>query len=236
MADAAPDPELLRSLGKLVRGLSALFWGLPLALIICVWTANSQWLKGAGWVPPLVSTGLLVFGLWQLSAFQKQERIWRKALDAATVLAIINLGLTPFLYWSNQVPSNKFFFMMVVLLAVTAMLFLGSLNLVLQRLGAMLPDEALRLDTKQFTGVNLNLLLVVFVLSAIYFGLHVSPSFTADLLSSLPAWLSRVALIFDSQSSYYVLLLFVLPPLAMTMALLWKTKEVILDNVFGAAR
>jgi hypothetical protein len=33
-----------------------------------------------------------------------------------------------------------------------------------------------------------------------------------------------------------VLLLFVLPPLAMTMALLWKTKEVILDNVFGGAR
>src|SRR5205085_597927 len=99
-------------------------------------------------------------------------------------LAVINLGLTPFLYWSSQVPSNKFFFMMVVILAVCALLFLGSVNLVLQRLGAMLPDEALRLDTKQFTGLNLNLLLVVFVLSAIYFGLHVSPPFTADLLAT----------------------------------------------------
>jgi hypothetical protein len=28
--------------------------------------------------------------------------------------------------------------------------------------------------------------------------------------------------------------LFALLPLAMTMALLWKTKEVILDSVFGA--
>jgi len=32
----------------------------------------------------------------------------------------------------------------------------------------------------------------------------------------------------------FPLALFVLLPLAMTMALLWKTKEVILDNVFGA--
>ena len=27
-----PNPDLMRSLGRLVRGLSALFWGLPLAL------------------------------------------------------------------------------------------------------------------------------------------------------------------------------------------------------------
>src|SRR5262252_9453838 len=106
MSDPAPDPELLRSLGKLVRGLSALFWGLPLALIICVWTANSQWLGSARWVPPLVSTGLLVFGLWQLTAFQKQERVWRKALDQARILSLINFGLSPFLFWSNRVPGN----------------------------------------------------------------------------------------------------------------------------------
>jgi len=32
------------------------------------------------------------------------------------------------------------------------------------------------------------------------------------------------------------LILAVLLPLAMTMALIWKTKEVILENVFGAGR
>ena len=29
MSDPAPNAELLRSLGQLARGLSALFWGLP---------------------------------------------------------------------------------------------------------------------------------------------------------------------------------------------------------------
>ena len=36
------------------------------------------------------------------------------------------------------------------------------------------------------------------------------------------------------RGSLWFLILLVLLPLAMTMALLWKTKEVILDNVFGA--
>jgi hypothetical protein len=35
------------------------------------------------------------------------------------------------------------------------------------------------------------------------------------------------------RGSFWFLVLLVLLPLAMTMALLWKTKEVILDNVFG---
>ena len=34
----------------------------------------------------------------------------------------------------------------------------------------------------------------------------------------------------------WFLMLLVLLPLAMTMALLWKTKEVILESVFGAHR
>ena len=38
------------------------------------------------------------------------------------------------------------------------------------------------------------------------------------------------------RGSFWFLILLVLLPLAMTMALLWKTKEVILDNVFGAGR
>ena len=77
MPDPAPNAELLRSLGRLVRGLSALFWGLPITLIVCFHTAKAESLKTFGIVPPLVTTGLLAYGLWQLGDFQKQERVWR---------------------------------------------------------------------------------------------------------------------------------------------------------------
>src|SRR3954462_10452403 len=99
MPDSAPNSDLLRSLGKLVRGLSALFWGLPITLILCVWIAYSSWLKSAGWLPPILAHGLLLYGLWQLSGFQTQERVWRRAVDVASVLAIVNLGLSPFLFF-----------------------------------------------------------------------------------------------------------------------------------------
>ena len=227
MSDPAPNAELLRSLGRLVRGLSALFWGLPISLIVCFHTAKADALKSFGIVPPLLTTGLLVFGLWQLGDFQKQERVWRLALDRARVFSLINFGLSPFLYWWNKIPSNTFFLAMVLLLTFSGLLFLGSLNLVLRRLGAMLPDEALRLETRQFTALNLNLLFATLLISLIYLGL--------SQFHALPFWMNIIAAVLD-RGSFWFLILLVLLPLAMTMALLRKTKEVILDNVFGASR
>jgi hypothetical protein len=224
MPDAAPKPELMRSLGRLVRGLSALFWGLPVALVVCFHTARADSLKNYGIIPPVVCTGLLLFGVWQMSSFQRQERVWRGVLDRAIALSMVNLGLSPFLYWWNKVPNNIFFTVMVLVMTVSALLFLSSLNVVLQRLGAMLPDEGLRLETKQFTALNMNLIWATFILCILYLGL--------GQLKSPPLYLQAVMIVLD-HGSFWFLVLLVLLPLAMTMALLWKTKEVILDNVFG---
>ena len=224
MPDPAPNAELLHSLGRLVRGLSALFWGLPIALIACFYTAKADSLKAFGIVPPLVTTGLLAYGLWQLGDFQKQERVWRASLDRAKLLSLVNLGLSPFLYWWNKVPMNIFFLAIVLLLAISALLFLGSVNLVLRRLGAMLPDESLRLEIRQFTALNLNLLFVTFGLALLYI--------VAGQVHKPPLWLALLLNVLEHGSQWFLIVLILLP-LAMTMALLWKTKEVILDNVFG---
>ena len=107
-AETRTKAELLRSLGRLARGLSALFWGLPAALVICAETARADWLKSFGLVPALVATGLLLYGLWQMGDFQKQERPWRNALDRAKLLGLVNFGLCPFLYWHNKMPAQPF--------------------------------------------------------------------------------------------------------------------------------
>lgn len=220
-----PNPQLLRSLGKLARGLSALFWGLPAALLIGVETARTDWLKPLGFLPALAVNALLVHGLWQMADFQKQERPWRHALDRAQLLALVLLGLCPFIYWHNQLPDQVFFADAVLVLELAAVLFLFNLNLVLRRLGAMLPDETLRSETRQFTAFNrwLLVLLVFFVIvvTALVQLPHPSPAAGRILV-----WISR--------ASNLLLVFFILLPLAMTMALIWKTKEVILDAVFGA--
>jgi hypothetical protein len=97
----------------------------------------------------------------------------------------------------------------------------------LQRLGAILPDETLRSETRQFTGLNLNLLCAAAIIGLAYLGL--------GRLPAIPVYL-RAAMFLVDRSSLWLLVPLVpliLLPLAMTMALLWKTKEVILDSVFG---
>jgi hypothetical protein len=225
MPDAVPNPELMRSLGRLVRGLSALFWGLPVALVVCFHTAWVDSLKSLGIIPPIAATGLLFYGVWMMGSFQQQERVWQRTLDRSLALSLINLGLSPFLYWWNKMPGNFFFTVMVILMTVSGLLFLGSVNAVLQRLGAMLRDEGLRLEIRQFTALNLNLIWVTFVLCALYLVLRE--------LKTPPLYLQAVLLVLG-RGSFWLMVLLVLLPLAMTMALLWKTKEVILDNVFGA--
>lgn len=222
-----PEPELLRALGRLVRGLSALFWGLPAALIVCVGVASAGWFKGFGVLPPLAATGLLLFGLWQIGDFQKQERPWRSALDRTRLLALVNCGLCPFVFWWHRIPQQPFFTGAVAILALSGLLFLFNLNLALARLGAMLPDETLRQETRQFTALNRGLLMAMLLLVAVSLLLVHLPGLPPEAL---------VVIQMVNQAGFWSFVLLVLLPLSLTMAMVWKTKEVILASVFDARR
>jgi len=113
----------------------------------------------------------------------------------------------------------------VMVLELSAVLFLFNLNLVLRRLGAMLPDETLRQETRQFTVLNRWLLVGLLFFAVAVAALAQWPSPT-PAVGRLLLWVNR--------GNGLLLIFFILLPLAMTMALIWKTKEVILDAVFGA--
>jgi hypothetical protein len=225
MDHPAPNTELLRSLGRLARGLSALFWGLPASLVICAETARGDWLRPVSITPALAGTGLLLYGLWLMGSFQKQERPWRKALDRAKLLGLVNFGLCPFLYWQNKMPGQPFFNAAVLVLVLSAVLFLFNVNVVLKQLGAMLPDETLRQETRLFTVLNRWLLMVLLFLGTAQ----------AALVGQFQWQRIFGAFSFGPERlGFWALIFFALLPLAMTMALLWKTKEAILESVFGA--
>jgi hypothetical protein len=188
--------------------------------------AKTDWLPPWMLVPVIILHALLLFGLWQMGAFQKQERQWGVALDRAKLLGLVDLGLSPFLYWSNRVPREEFFAAAVLVLGASSLLFLFNLNVVLQRLGAMLPDETLRQETRQFTAVNRSLLLALLLVSVAYFCFLRLPN--------LPVSFRLAAFLLENYSLYAMVFLVLLPQ-AMTMALIWKTKEVILDSVFSAS-
>jgi hypothetical protein len=223
-ASSADFTDLMPSLARLVRGLSALFWGLPAALVICVQTAKTNFFGLFGIVPPLLATGLLWYAVRQLGHFRSQERVWRSALDRAQVTALINIGLAPFLHWGNMMPDVLHYQSATLLMALSGLLFLFLINRALQRLAAMLPDEALRLEAALFTTLNLYLLLGELLLAALWTVLlHRQP--LPPPLQPLLGLFSRVGLL--------VLLLLLLLPLALTMTLVWKIKETILTSVFA---
>lgn len=180
-----------------------------------------------GIVPPLLATGLLFFGTWQLGSFQRQERIWVAAHGRAQLLAIFIFGLSPFLYWYNQVPGNRYFESAALLFNFGGLIFLVMVNKMLERLGAMLPDETLRAETKLFTAVNRWLVVIAVTLMVLFYYAIRSPGIVAQFA----ALLETVA-----QNRSLLIMPFILIALAMTMALLWKTKEVILGSVFGGQR
>jgi hypothetical protein len=225
MSEPAPNPELLRSLGKLTRGLSALFWGLPAWLIISAETAKADTLNPAGIIPAVVVNLLLLYGLSQLGNFQKNERPWRRALDHAKLLGLMNLGLCPFLFWFSRMPEQPFFRASIFALVLSALLFLFNLNIVLKQLGTMLPDETLRQETRQFTVLNRWLLVAWF--------LFVVATTVAPQVVNFPARFNPQFLVWLQHILTTLLLCLGLSPLAITMALVWKTKEVIFDSVFG---
>lgn len=227
-AEVTAKAQVLRSLGKLVRGLSALFWSLPAMLIIYVQTARTEWLQGFrawGMLPAILVSAVLWWSLMQLRQFQSQERIWHHSVDRAEVFAIVNLGLSPFLYWYHQMPFVPLYIACVSVLCLSSVLLIMQLNRVLQRLAAMLPDETLRAETRFFSGLNTSILLGLLVTVALFFGL--------EQMYSLPAWVDK-GLDFFAEQGAWMILFVILIPLAMTMALVWKTKELIFASVFNA--
>jgi hypothetical protein len=175
----------------------------------------------------LLFTATLWHGLRQLRDFQKQERIWQQALDWAEFLAIVNTGLSPFLFWWHRFPLVPFYIVCVDFLAVSGLLFLMQMNRVLLRLSAMLPDEMLRQETRTFTGLNIWMLLIVLA------------GFGVDrVLRGVPdavRWLDLVPFALH-EAALWLALFFALMPVGMTLALLWKIKEAIFTSLFETER
>ena len=240
--EPTPAPDLLRALGHVVRGLSTLFWGLPVALLVCVHTSmqasETELLRHVGVVPPVLTTAWLAMGLWQLRHFQRQERIWMRALDRARLFSLVLVGLSPFLFWWNRLPGESFFSTAIALMALAGLMFLSSLNLVLLRLSAMLPDESLRQETRYFATLNRYLLVGITVLGILFYTVIQFPEQFAELLSFLPAPWSSPEELFRrvGPGGFWLMIFLVLLPLAMTMALLWKTKEIIFESLFTTPR
>jgi hypothetical protein len=222
--------DLMRALGRLVRGMSTLFWGIPLAMAADLQTARTDWLDDLGalsFAPAFILSGWLWYGLRQMRHFQPQERVWHHALHRAEIFAIVNTGLAPFLFWWHRFPFVPFYFDCVILLAASGFFFLICINQVLRRLAAMLPDEMLRVETRTFSTINTWLLCAALTILSLYLAL--------TGFRGAPRVIGRHGLDLPIIGEWLVLFL-TLMPVAVTLALLWKIKEAIFNSFFELER
>ncbi len=215
--------ELRESLRRLVKGLSSLFWGLPLAVLICAQTSLNMILRPFGVLPAAAATGLLLLGVIQLEGYQRRRADWMEALNKAKMFGLLCVGLSPFVFLWGRLPWIEFYNNMMGLLGLSGLLFLFALNRSLRLLTDLLPDEGLREETHLFTAINLGLILGVICLTLLFWALQFF--FNMPRLVVL-----RIDLLAEGRR--FLMLFFVLLPLAMTMTLLWKIKEAALAGVF----
>lgn len=244
MSDLAHE-DVLPSLRRAVSGLTLLFWCLPLALVFSIQNLLTIWLRIAGALTPVALTGGMFYGLWQLGKLQPRETAWVLAVERAKFAALALFGLSPFVHWRSQLPDQPYFNAAMTLLFAVGIVFIYTLNIVLVRLAAMLPDETLRGDAKLFTAFNRGLLLgivlytAVVVLTLALTGEPDDPGAVPKTtwlqerlgIASVPEFLRGLALTLYAELRWTLLVLTLLP-VAITMNLIWKVKEAILALVF----
>lgn len=217
------EKTVLPSLARVVRGLVLLFWGVPAMLLATTACALDLGWRQFGFAPTAVASASLVVGLVHLRKFQARETVWVNARHRASFLALLLVGLSPTPVWWNRAPEEAFFGHGMVLLSLAGVAFLIAVNDVLLRLAAMLPDQALRSETLFFTRLNSRGLMVLGLFVLLWLGLpHWNPA---------PEPIARFRYFLEFTRPWLFIML-LLPPVALTMTLLWKIKEAILHSVF----
>ncbi len=219
-----PGPVEVSHLAGVLRGLSAIFWGLPLCLLAFSRHFLAFWPSSYDLLFPAAGAGLVLFGVSRLVSFQPGERVWQQAVLSSQTLSLMLLGLSPFLFLWSRLPGEEFFARAVVVLLVTAMGFMASLTRTLVRLSAMLPDATALADARLFHGLSTYVIAVVGGVAVVLYW-RLSPLPLSDFLS-----LPRQPVGFGRQA---LLLLLILVPVAVAMAVTWKLKEVVLGMLLA---
>ncbi|RME94044.1 MAG: hypothetical protein D6766_06875 [Verrucomicrobia bacterium] len=207
---------------RVVRALAGLFWGLPLALVTGVLTARTPLLGELRFGPALLACGLVAWSCHLLAAVRTDEPHWQARIEGARVLAVILCGLAPFLHWFQLAPAHLHYAGCAFGFLLAGLWLLARISGVLVTLAGWIEPDRLESEARHFRGVVLPLLGGVFVVSLGWVVLNHSPLGPRARASLVPL-LVRVDL---------TSLLMLVAAVALNMAMAWKLKDAVLEEVF----
>lgn len=221
---------------RLSQGFSCIFWGLPVGLLFCVQLLILDVMVA----DPRIRTSLshlyfalfcailavICFGAFKLWTVKVIGDIWTRRARFCTWAAVLCLYFSPFLYWWQAVPYDVFLTINLFGLILSVVLLLISLNVLSMELGRFLGDNSLRRESKLFLGLNA-LVLAVPSTGAFAWVTYQSLQGKSTLNIGLQ-FLNLFRLHYPWRLTLFVILFL---PVSLTLANLWRVKEILVDEL-----
>jgi len=221
---------------RLTRGLSCVFWGVPMSLLFCIQlliahiVVTDPFIRGSlaqlYFVLFFAVLAVACAGTYWLQQVEGIGSDWRRRARVCMASAVSALYFTPFLYWWQNMPEETTYTLNLFGLILSAIVLLGALNALCMELGRFLGDRSLRRESRVF----LALIALVLGAPALYaFWWAVASSLREGSNENLGlAFLNIFRLPYHIRLTLFIVLFL---PVALTLANLWRVKEMMLEEM-----
>ncbi len=204
---------------RLARGFSAVFWGIPVSLMLYAGALDIR-VYSTFRIPAYVLGIVVIYaGLVFLRRAGAITPRWLRTVRVLLVMLVFEFYLAPFVYWWKQMPYVPYYVINVFALLACTTLGLFFMNQLAGEVGRIAHDTTFLIETQICAWLSLALMLLP-VLHSLYYSVRAilelrSVIFfeSTSLPPPLPPW------------TYAIILL----PFTLTMATAWKAKERSLD-------
>ena len=215
----------LRATVLAARGFSAVFWSLPVAVVLTIRATMSEWASQMDVLVSIAAYILMFYGLILIGRLptQQEKSRWKGAHWRSIYLCFLSIGLSPFsLFWNRQ-PESSFFELNVLLHAFAVVGFIMCYNKTLARLNVQVIDPGLRGEVEFLSRFNRGSLVTVAFLAFAYLG--ALEALVPDELRE-PTNRRFTPLVLTGALMTMIL------PISMTMNLTWKFKDAVFSWIY----
>jgi hypothetical protein len=214
---------------EILRGISAIFWALPIALVASIQVTLDDYAPTMRFLFPVAAFGLQAYGAHQLRWLDVVGAPnWRRRVDTMRVMALAQLLLSPFLLFFARGSDYGFFTFSIFILGWSWCGFIYSFCSFLGPLTASLPEKSLVDDYLWIKGFISGALFLICLSWSLLF----LRQFIFDA-RQMPFWLYLAA----PQWLGTFLIISAIFPVTVLMNLTWKVKEYLfyyaLDQDYG---
>ncbi|MBU1694771.1 MAG: hypothetical protein KJ726_11620 [Verrucomicrobia bacterium] len=215
---SVPAPDVLL---RLARGLSCVFWGIPLSLLLFSGALDFRLLPHLR-LPAFVVGLLLVFcGVLYLHRVPPLTRRWPRRIQQALLILLVLVYLSPFVLWWRAMPQVPYYSANMLAMMVVTMWGFLVVNQVAAEVGLAFGDRTFSVEARLC-----GWLAVLFLLVPGLLAWGRSQLATAPLENSRMASLVLVPYLMPRWMMALMLL-----PFTLTMTMVWRAKELCLRAI-----